>query len=160
MTISVGDTLPTVTLLHKDGDVTEINLSDFSTGKRVLILGMPGAFTGTCDSKHVPTIIENADAIRAKGIDEICIATVNDAFVTEAWGKSTGATAAGIKMLADWNADLANATGLAFSAPPVGLKDRMARSYIVADDGKVTLFDTDEPGTCDATAGAAILEKL
>ncbi|MEM9970462.1 MAG: peroxiredoxin [Pseudomonadota bacterium] len=160
MTISVGDTLPDVTLIHKAGDLAEIKLSEFAAGKRVLLVGMPGAYTGTCDQQHIPTIVENADAIRAKGIDEIAVVTVNDAFVTEHWGTSTGATAAGIKMLADWNADFAKATGLAFSAPPVGLKDRMQRSYIVADDGKVTLFDTEEPGTCDATAGRAILDKL
>ena len=160
MTISVGDTLPAVTVIHKDGDATEINLTEFAAGKRVLILGMPGAYTGTCDQQHMPTIVENADAIRAKGIDAIAVITVNDAFVTEHWGQSTGATAAGVMMLADWDAAFAKAAGLTFSAPPVGLKDRMARSYIVADNGTVTLFDTEDPGACDATAGRAILDAL
>ena len=161
MTISVGDTLPAVTVIHKDGDATEINLTEFAAGKRVLILGMPGAYTGTCSTAHVPSFIRTKDQFAEKGVDEIICVSVNDPFVMGAWGEATGATAAGITMLGDPEAAFTKAMGRAFSAPPAGLIDRSTRYAMVVEDGKVTLLQEEEnPGVCDVSGGEGLLASM
>ena len=113
MAIKVGDTVPTVTLrtMGKDG-IEEITTDDLLGGKKVVLFALPGAFTPTCSSKHVPGYIERAGEITAKGVDTIACISVNDAFVMDAWGADLG-VGDKVKMLADGNADFAISAMLA-----------------------------------------------
>ena len=121
---------------------------------------MPGAFTPTCHSAHVPSFIRTRDALTAKGVDEIVCISVNDPFVMKSWGEATGATEAGLTLLADAEAAFTKSIGMAFSALPVGLIDRSKRYAMVVEDGTVTHIGEDEPGTCDLSAGEALLEAI
>lgn len=162
MSLSLGDTLPDATLglLGADGPET-VDVQARIAGKKVVIFGVPGAYTPTCSSAHMPSFIRTADQIRAKGVDEIICISVNDVFVMHAWGVETGADKAGILCLADGDSAFTKAIGMAFSAPPVGLIDRSKRYAMVVEDGKVTVLNTEEsPGECDISGGEAILNVL
>ena len=156
----VGDRIPSATLLHKAGsDVTEVDISERTAGRRVVLFGLPGAYTATCDTAHLPSFVRTADAFRAKGIDEIICVSANDVLVMEHWGEASGANAAGITMLADWNSELAKGLELAFSVPAVGLKDRMTRCAMLIEDGEIKILQVEEDsGVCSLTAGESLLE--
>ena len=158
----VGDSIPSATLLHKAGDaVTEIDIAERVAGRRVVLFGLPGAYTSTCDSAHLPSFIRTADAFRAKGIDEIICVSANDVLVMEHWGKASGADAAGITMLADWDSKLAKGLDLAFSVTAVGLKDRMTRCAMLIEDGEVKILQVEkDSGVCDLSAGETLLEMI
>jgi len=161
MTLKVGDKIPSVPLINRIGeDMTEIDLADYVAGKKVVLFGLPGAYTRTCTATHLPSFVRNMDAFKAKGVDAVICVSVNDVFVMQTWGETTGAEAAGILMLADWNSDLTKAMGLEFTAPPVGLKDRMQRCAMVLEDGVVTVLQIEEQGECTLTAGEALLEAV
>ena len=161
MTIKVGDKVPEATLIHMASEgPQEVALPDRLAGRKVVLFGLPGAFTGTCSTAHVPSFIRTAEAFRDKGIDEIICVSVNDVFVMGEWAKATGADEAGITMLCDPSGAYARALGLQFDAPPVGLLGRLARHAMIVEDGIVQVLETDEPGTCDATSGEALLEKV
>ena len=162
MSISTGDKLPDVTLTQMGAEGPEqVNLSEKLTGRKVVIFAVPGAFTPTCHSAHVPSFIRTKDDLAAKGVDEIICVSVNDPFVMGNWGEATGATAAGITMLGDAEATLTKAIGMDFTAPPVGLIDRSKRYAMVVEDGTVTLIHEEEnPGACDVSAGEAIVAAL
>ena len=162
MTIKVGDTLPAADLLHwgEEGPET-IAFGPYLAGKKALVVGMPGAFTATCTALHMPSLVAQADAIRAKGVDEIIVVVVNDVHVTKAWREATGATDAGITILADPTSDFTTATGLAFDAPPAGFYGRSSRCAMVVENGVLARLDIEESrSTCDMTGGEAILEML
>ena len=160
--IKAGDRLPEATLLHMGEDGPEqIELGSRIAGKRVVVIGMPGAFTTTCSRLHLPSFIRTADQFREKGIDEIICVTVNDIFVVDEWDNQMGGSQAGITMMADWNGDFAKALGLAFTAPPVGFLDRMQRFAMIVNDGEVEQINTEEErGVCDMTAGETLLEAV
>jgi len=161
MTIAVGDTLPEADLLVFDGAPGSVSLGSLVTGRRVVIFGLPGAFTRTCDAAHVPSFIRTKDAFAAKGVDEIICISVNDPFVMAAWGQSTGATEAGIRMLADADGGLTRALGLDFDAPPVGLYGRCKRFALLAEDGVVKVLHLEEnPGVCETSGGEAMLDAI
>jgi len=161
MTIKVGDKVPEATLIHKNGGgPEEVDLAEKLKGRNVVLFGLPGAFTGTCTSAHLPSFIRTAEEFRAKGIDEIICVSVNDAFVMEEWGKATGAHEAGITLLCDPSGEYARALGMQFDAPPVGLLGRLSRHAMIVEDGVVTILETDEPGTCDTTGGEALLQQI
>ena len=162
MTISKGDTLPNATLTHmgKDGP-EQIELSEKLSGRKVVIFAVPGAFTPTCHSAHVPSFIRTKDALAAKGVEEVICISVNDPFVMCTWGEATGASAAGITMLGDAESTFTKAIGMEFSAAPVGLMERSKRYAMVVEDGKVTLLHEEEnPGACEVSAGEAIVAAL
>ncbi|WP_415404692.1 peroxiredoxin [Tateyamaria sp. SN3-11] len=162
MAISQGDTLPDATLsyLGDEGPAT-VKLSDKTNGRKVVIFALPGAYTGTCSTAHVPSFIRTKDQFAEKGVDEIICVSVNDPFVMGAWGEATGATAAGITMLGDPEAAFTKAMGRAFSAPPAGLIDRSTRYAMVVEDGKVTLLQEEEnPGVCDVSGGEGLLASM
>ncbi len=162
MTVSVGDKIPSVNLINQIGDeVRQINIADLIAGKRAVIFGLPGAYTGICSSAHLPSFIRTADAFRAKGIDEIICVAVNDVRVMSHWGENSGAHDAGILMLADWDSELTKALGLEFSVPALGFKDRMIRCAMLVEDGvvKVLQFEEDH-GVCELTAGETLLEMI
>lgn len=162
MTIQVGETLPEAQLLVAGAEGPEtVDLKSKTGGRRVLIIGMPGAFTNTCSALHMPSLVKHADAIRAKGVDEIIVLVVNDAQVIRAWGETTGATAAGITILADPTSAYVKAIGLDYDAPAAGFYGRSVRHVMLVEDGTVARLEVEEGrGVCDMTGGEAILDFL
>ena len=162
MTISQGDQLPDATLIQLGAEGPEqVSMSEKTKGRKVVVFAVPGAFTPTCHSAHVPSFVRTKDQFDAKGVDEIICVSVNDPFVMKAWGESTGASAAGITMLGDAGAEFTKAIGMDFSAPPAGLTDRSKRYAMLVDDGKITLLQEEEsPGTCEVSAGEALLANM
>ncbi len=162
MTISVGDKLPAASLgrLGEDGP-EQVDLNAMVAGKKVVIFAVPGAYTPTCSSAHMPSFVKNADKLRTKGVDEIICVSVNDVFVMKSWGDDLGATAAGIHSLADGDSSFTKAIGMDFSAPPVGLIDRSKRYAMIVEDGIVTALNVEEaPSVCDISGGENILDLL
>ena len=162
MTISVGDRLPEASLVRiGDNGPEAVELSDKLAGRRVVIFAVPGAYTPTCHSAHVPSFIRTKDQFAAKGVDEIICISVNDPFVMQAWGNATGATEAGITMLADAESTLTKAIGMGFDAPPAGLIGRSKRYAMMVEDGIVTvLLPEPRPGQCDVSGGEALLAGI
>jgi peroxiredoxin len=162
MAIGTGDTLPEAKLAKMGADGPEVvDVNALGAGKKLAIFALPGAFTGTCSTAHVPSFIRTVDQFKAKGVDEVICISVNDVFVMQAWGEQTGATAAGIHMLADGDASFTKAMGRAFTAPPVGLIDRSTRYAMIVEDGKITTLQEEEnPGVCDVSGGEALLEAV
>ena len=136
-------------------------MADKVTGRKVVIFAVPGAYTPTCHSAHVPSFVRTKDQFDAKGVDEIICVACNDPFVMKAWGDATGAAAAGITMLSDAQSEFTKAIGMDFDAPPAGLMGRSKRYAMLVDDGKVTLFQPEEaPGVCDISGGEALLANM
>lgn len=162
MTISQGDQLPDATLVELGADgPSAVSIAEKTKGRKVIIFAVPGAYTPTCDSAHVPSFISTKDQFDAKGVDEIICVSVNDPFVMKAWGESTGATTAGITMLGDADSTFTKSLGMEFSAPPAGLVDRSKRYAMLVEDGKVTLLQQEEsPGVCDVSGGPSLLARM
>lgn len=163
MPIEVGMRIPEVDLLLRSEDAQNLKvpLGEKLRGRKVVLIGMPGAFTGTCTGSHVPSLVRTAPALAAKGVDEIIIFVVNDPQVTRIWAEQTGATAAGITVLADAGSALTQALDMAYDAPAAGLYRRCTRFSSVVEDGVVTrVFVEQSFGVCDLTAGETILESL
>lgn len=162
MTISIGNKLPDATLLQMGANGPEaVDLSAKTKGRKVVLFGLPGAYTGVCSTAHVPSFIRTRDALSAKGVDEVICVSVNDPFVMGAWGEATGATDAGIAMLGDAESEFTKALGLEFSAPPAGLIDRSKRYALVAEDGVVTVLQVEEnAGECNISAGESVVDAL
>ena len=162
MTLKVGDRIPGVSLLQKEGDgFNTVDLADRMAGRKVVLFAVPGAYTGTCTTAHVPSFVRTRDEFAGEGIDEVICVSVNDPWVMEAWGEVTGANSAGITMLSDASAEYSKAAGLAFSLPNVGLHDRAVRHALFADDGVVRVLHVEEEsGVCQTTAGEAMLEAI
>ncbi len=162
MTISAGDRLPQAELLRiGEKGPEKVGVSALTEGRKVVIFGLPGAYTGTCTSAHVPSFMRNVEALKAKGVDEIVCVSVNDPFVMKAWGEATGGTAAGITFVGDPLSEFTKAIGLNFSNPNVGFTDRSRRYALAAEDGVVTVLHIEEsPGVCDRSGGEAMVAAL
>ena len=162
MTIAPGDTLPDATLVEMGAEgPAQVQLSDRLKGRKVVVFAVPGAFTPTCHSAHVPSFVRTKDQFDAKGVDEIICLSCNDPFVMKAWGEATGAEAAGITMLSDASAEFTRAIGMDFDAPPVGLVGRSKRYAMLVENGKVTLWQPEEGrGTCETSGGEALLANM
>ncbi|PTW99509.1 peroxiredoxin [Pararhodobacter aggregans] len=161
MTISVGDTLPEATLSKIGAEGPEaVSVSDLTKGRKVVIFAVPGAYTPTCHSAHVPSFIRTMDALKAKGVDEVVCLSVNDAFVMKSWGEDTGAAKAGITMLSDGMGELTEKLGLLFDAPPVGLKGRSKRYAMMVEDGVVKVYHPETGKGCEISGGEAMVEAL
>jgi peroxiredoxin len=160
--ISAGEKLPDATLTQMGAEGPEqVQMADKVKGRKVAIFAVPGAFTPTCHSAHVPSFIRTKDQFMAKGVDEIICISANDPFVMHAWGESTGANAAGISMLADAESAFTDAIGMRFDAPPAGLIGRSMRYAMLVEDGVVTLLNKeDNPGQCELSAGEGLLESM
>src|ERR1041384_459211 len=127
MTIKAGDKMPAGTFKTKTKDgIQDLTTDQLFKGKTVVLFSVPGAFTPTCDAKHLPGYVENAAAIKAKGVDTIACMAVNDVFVMDAWGKGAGADGK-VLMLADGNATYAKALGLELDASGFGMGTRGQR---------------------------------
>ncbi len=162
MTISKGDKLPDATLLQMGDEGPQgVALADKLKGRKVVIFAVPGAFTPTCHSAHVPSFIRTKDQFAAKGVDEIICLSVNDPFVMKTWGEATGATEAGITMLGDADSSFTKAIGMDFDAPPAGLLGRSKRYAMLVEDGTVSVLQAEEsPGTCEISGGEALLASI
>jgi len=162
MTISVGDTLPNAKLLQMGAAGPEtVDLSAKLKGRNVVIFGLPGAYTGTCTTAHVPSFMRVKDKLAAKGVDEVICLSVNDPFVMKAWGESTGGSAAGIAFLGDGDASFTKALGMEFSVPAIGLIDRSKRYALYAVDGVVKVLHAEEnAGQCEISGGEAMLAAI
>lgn len=162
MSISIGDKLPDATLMTLGENGPEaVSLSAKLTGRNVVIFALPGAYTGTCSTAHVPSFIRTKGDFDAKGVDEIICLSVNDPFVMHAWSEATGAGEAGLTFLGDSMAEFTKAVGMDFTAPPAGLVDRSKRYALYAEDGVVKVFQAEEnPGVCDVSGGEAMLAAI
>jgi glutaredoxin/glutathione-dependent peroxiredoxin len=160
MTIATGDKIPATTFLEPTADGPKpVTSADYFAGKRVALFSVPGAFTPTCSAKHLPSFVENADAIKAKGIDEIACTAVNDAFVMGAWGKANGVEGK-VTMLADGNGDFAKAVGLEMDGSKFGLGGRGQRFAMVVNDGTVEHLFVEGPGEYRVSSAEYMLEQL
>ncbi|HEU5435705.1 MAG TPA: peroxiredoxin [Telluria sp.] len=153
MTIKIGDKLPDGKLAEFIETATEgcalgpnkFDVADLVKGKKIAIFGLPGAYTPTCSAQHVPGYVQNADALKAKGVDEIWCISVNDAFVMGAWGREQKATGI-VRMMADGNADFTKALGLDHDFSKHGMGTRSKRYSLLVEDGVVTKLNL-EPGS-------------
>jgi cytochrome c peroxidase len=162
MTITKGDRLPEATLFElTDQGPTQVASADVVKGKTVALFGLPGAFTPTCHKSHMPGFVAAAATLRAKGIDEIVCLTVNDPHVAAEWGRVTGATAAGIRVLGDSLAKMTLAMGLDFDGSARGLGIRCQRFSALIRDGEVAILNIEPaPGAATCTAGEALLDQI
>jgi peroxiredoxin len=167
VTIKIGDRLPEGTLTelieHEAPGCTigpnTFNLSDLTKGKRVVIFGLPGAFTPTCSAKHVPGYVANHDQIRAKGVDEVWCLAVNDAFVMGAWGKAQQA-AGKVRMMADGSATYTKALGLDQDLTARGMGVRSLRYSMLVEDGLVKRLNIEQPGKFEVSDAETMLRQL
>ena len=136
-----------------------ISTTELFSGKRVVLVSVPGAFTPTCSAKHLPGFLEHADAILAKGVDTIAFTAVNDVFVMHAWGKDSG-VGDSIMMLADGNGDYVKRLGLDVDSSAWGMGTRGMRFALIVDDGVVTHAAIEAPGQFNASSAEAILNAL
>ena len=161
MALSVGGRMPDANLIMMGANGPEtVRLSDRLNGRKVVVFALPGAFTGTCSTAHIPSFMRTADQFRAKGVDEINCISVNDPFTLKAWGDATGATKAGITHLGDADGAMTRGLGLDFTAPQLGLIGRSNRYAALVEDGVVTRLNLDKPGECNISQGEALLETL
>ena len=159
MTIAIGDTIPDIplSLATPEGPVPVRSKSYFE-GKTVALFAVPGAFTPTCSAKHLPSFVEKADELKAKGVDQIAATSVNDAFVMGAWGRDAGS--AEIDMLADGNGDFAQALGLTMDASGFGMGTRSQRYSMLVENGVVKQLNVEEPGAYEVSGAETLLGQL
>jgi len=160
MAIKAGDRMPSGTLntMTKDGP-KDVTTDELFKGKRVVLFSVPGAFTPTCDAKHLPGFVQLADQVRAKGVDTIACMAVNDVFVMNAWGKHSG-VADKILMLADGNGHYAKALGLELDASGYGMGTRGQRFAIIVKDGVAEHVNVEAPGQFKVSAAEHVLGQL
>ncbi len=167
MSIKIGDRIPDGTLTEFIAVETEgcalgpnaFQVADLAKGKKIAVFAVPGAFTPTCSAKHVPSFMENHDALKAKGVDEIwCVAT-NDAFVMGAWAKEQGSQGK-IRMLADGSAKWTKALGLELDLTERGMGVRSQRYSLLLEDGVIKQLNIEGPGKYEVSDGATMLKQL
>jgi glutaredoxin/glutathione-dependent peroxiredoxin len=165
--IQVGEKLPQATVYELIEDEREgctigpnsFDVHEQTAGKRVVIFGLPGAFTPTCSAKHVPGYVEQAEKLRAAGIDEIWCVSVNDAFVMGAWARDQH-TSGKVRMMADGSAAFTRALGLEQDLSARGMGIRSQRYAMVVDDGVVKTLHVEAPGKFEVSDAASILATL
>ncbi len=160
MAIQVGDTLPEgrFTVMNADGPGSD-SIDDIFGGKKVVLFSVPGAFTPTCSKDHLPGFIEQADALKAKGVDTIACMAVNDVFVMDAWCQQSGA-AGKVAMLADGSGVYTKALGLELDLSDRGLGVRSMRFALVIDDKVVTQAFIEEGGAFEVSSAENVLANL
>jgi glutaredoxin/glutathione-dependent peroxiredoxin len=162
--IQPGERIPESTLFEtlEFGDACPmppqpVNVTEALKGKRVVIFGLPGAFTPTCSGKHLPGYVENIDALRKKGVDELWCVSVNDGAVMAAWGREQRAIGK-VRMLGDGAAELTTKLGLEVNIPGMGV--RMRRCSLLVEDGVVKRLNLEEPRAFAASSAETMLEQL
>ena len=162
MAISQGDKLPDAVLRRMGDDgPEETTIAALTAGRKIVLFGLPGAFTPTCSSAHVPSFIRTKDAFLEKGIEEIICVSVNDVHIMRQWGDATGATAAGLSMWADPASEFTTAIGMNFDVEVLGFYGRSSRYAMIVEDGILTQLNQEtQRGVCDITGGEKLLESL
>jgi len=157
--IKVGDKLPAAKLKSRSqGETKDLTTDDIFAGKKVALFSVPGAFTPTCSAKHLPGYVENADALRAKGVDTVACLAVNDAFVMEAWGKDQK-TGDKVLMLADGSADFSKALGLELDLTANGMGVRGKRFSMLVENGVVKTLNVEKPGAFEVSDAGTMLKQ-
>jgi len=155
-----GDSIPEMTLMHMTADgPAPITTTELMSGKKVVLFALPGAFTPTCSAEHLPGFINNADAIKAKGVDTIACLSVNDAFVMGAWGEAQGAGDK-VLMLADGNAEFTKHLELDLDASGFGMGTRSQRYAMIIEDGIVKKLNIEEGVGLHVSSAENILSQL
>jgi peroxiredoxin len=162
--IKVGDPFPNATLTESTefGDAcpvspNKVNTAEAAAGKRIVVFGLPGAYTPTCSAKHVPGYLSNLEALEAKGVDEVWCVSVNDGYVMAAWGREQGGIGK-IRFLGDGSAELTRALGLDVDIPGMGI--RLKRCSLVVEDGVVKQVNVEAPGEFGASSAETILTQV
>lgn len=161
MTSSTGQTIAhqTVRLINKDG-ANDVETSSIFDGKRVILVGVPGAFTPTCSDNHIPGYLENADAIFARGVDDIIVVTVNDHFVVSAWSERLSAGDR-LSFIADWDGAFSKALEMDMDLSAGGLGVRAKRFSMLVENGTIQSVHTeDNPGAVSTSGADVILAEL
>ncbi len=164
MTIKVGDTLPDATVrefIEVEGNGCSIGpnafqVADLVKGRRIVIFGLPGAFTPTCSAKHVPGYLRHFDALQARGVDEIWCVSVNDAYVMGAWGRDQK-TAGKVRMIADGSGEFTKKMGLEVDLGAGGMGLRSRRYSMLVDDGVVKSLNVEAPGKFEVSDAETML---
>ena len=168
MTINVGERLPEGTLQEStEFDSANgcalapkaVNVTEAVKGKKIVIFGVPGAFTPLCSAKHLPGYVANIDALKVKGVDEVWCFAVNDAFVMAAWGKDQGAIGK-VRMMADGSAEYTKKLGLDRDLSAGGMGTRCFRFGMIVDDGEVKYLGVEASGKFEVSNVEAVLEML
>jgi peroxiredoxin len=161
MAIAVGDKLPEASFKVRTPDgLKDVTVGELTAGKTVVLFAVPGAFTPTCHAKHVPSYLEHLEALKAKGVDLVACVAVNDAFVLDAWARSSGAEGK-ITFLSDGNGTFTKALGLDFDGSGFGLGTRSRRYAMLVVDGIVKALNVEEsPGVMDVSGADRILAAL
>ena len=168
MSVKIGDRLPDGKLAEATEfdpvagcpiNPAELSVADAVKGKRVVIFGVPGAFTPTCSAKHLPSYLQQGDQLKARGVDEIWCVAVNDAFVMAAWGREQRAGGK-IRMLGDGSGAWARSLGLDLDLSTRGMGVRLRRFSMLVEDGTVTRLNIEAPGKFEVSDAATLLRQL
>jgi len=164
--ITIGERLPEATLTETTefGEACPLSPKPVNTvaaaqGKKIVIFGLPGAYTPTCSAKHLPGYVANLDALKAQGVDEIWCVSVNDGYVMAAWGREQGAIGK-VRMLGDGNAELAKKLGLENDSTKSGMGIRSRRFSLLVDDGVVKQVNVEQPGKFEVSNAETMLNQL
>ncbi len=159
MPIKVGDRLPNAKfrVMTPEGPAWKTTDEVFK-GKKVALFATPGAFTGVCHKQHMPTIVQNVDALKAKGVDTVAVTSVNDAFVHEAWKKASGAEK--VEFLGDGNLEFAKGIDLTLDLSGNGMGMRSRRYSMLVEDGVVKKINVEEPGKFEVSSGDALVKQI
>ncbi|MGB5492501.1 MAG: peroxiredoxin [Woeseiaceae bacterium] len=160
MTISAGEKMPSgVFGVMTDAGPGAMSTDELFSGKKVVLVSVPGAFTPTCSMNHLPGFVDQAAALKGKGVDTIACMAVNDVFVMDAWGKDRG-VGDDVVMLADGNGEYSGALGLEMDASGFGMGMRGQRFAIIVDDGVATHVAVEAPGQFEVSKAEAVLKAL
>ncbi|KAM7512852.1 hypothetical protein LguiB_011727 [Lonicera macranthoides] len=159
--IAVGDVIPDGTLAYFDEEdqLQQVSVHSLAAGKKVVLFGVPGAFTPTCSMKHVPGFIEHAEELKSKGISDLLLISVNDPFVMKAWKKTYPETK-NVKFLADGSGTYTHALGLELDLADKGLGVRSRRFALLVDDLKVKVANIESGGEFTVSSAEDILKAL
>ena len=161
MSIKVGDTLPAASfkVVGPDG-LIDISSDEIFGGKTVALFSVPGAYTPTCTAKHVPSYRDNAEALKAKGVDDIVCISINDPFVMAAWGDSLNSDGK-VRMVGDWNGSFTEALGLSFDGSGAGLGNRGQRFSMLVKNGTVASLHVEEaPGEMAVSDAGTLMNDI
>ena len=160
MTIKAGDAFPETSFTTPTENGPEpVDSASFFKGRKVALFSVPGAFTPTCSAKHLPSYVDNAEALKAKGVDAVACTAVNDAFVMGAWSKANAAEGK-VTMLADGNGAFAKAAGLEMDGSKFGLGTRGQRFSMIVNDGVIEQLNVEGPGEYNVSSAEYMLGQL
>ena len=161
MKLKIKDQIPDIEIFHLAGDEPQTSkIRDILGNGKVILFGLPGAFTSTCSKLHLPGYVANADKIKAKGIDNIFCLSVNDPFVMNAWGEANNARGK-ITMLSDPYLLFTKAIGAEVDRNSKGMGIRSNRYVMVIENLEVINVQVEkETKQCGLSSAEGILDLL